>query len=109
MVTFLVVMLVAAAALAFVVWPLRAGAPEPTTTIDPRLIEARDRTFLAKERKLDEIRELRSDRAAGKITTADAAPLERELRAQAADLLHALDRADAAILEAAPTPPEPLP
>ncbi|MEH3052804.1 MAG: hypothetical protein PGN13_02205 [Patulibacter minatonensis] len=98
--TFLIVMLVAAAAVTFVLWPLRTGAPAATDTVDPRLVEARDRALLAKERKLDEIRELRADRAAGKLADADAAPLERQLRAQAADLLHALDAAEAAIVEA---------
>lgn len=101
MLSFLIVMLVAAAALAFVAWPLRAGAPEPGAgTVDPRLLEARDRAQLAKDRKLDEIRELRADRAAGKLAPQDAAVLERTLRAQAADLLHELDRAEAAIAEA---------
>lgn len=113
MLSFLVVMLVAAAALAFVAWPLRAGAPEPGEgTVDPRLLEARDRAQLAKDRKLDEIRELRADRAAGKLAPEDAAVLERTLRAQAADLLHELDRAEAAIVEAsgATMPaPEPAP
>lgn len=100
MLSFVIVMLVAAVALAFVAWPLRAGAPVPAAgEVDPRLLEARDRALLAKDRKLDEIRELRADRQAGKITPADAAPLERMLRAQAADLLHELDRAEAAIAE----------
>jgi hypothetical protein len=101
MLTFLIVMLIAAAAVAFVAWPLRAGAPLPGAGgPDPRLIEARDRALLAKNRKLDEIRELRADRQAGKLATADAATLERTLRAQAADLLHELDRAEAALTEA---------
>ncbi|MBO9532170.1 MAG: hypothetical protein J7513_04250 [Solirubrobacteraceae bacterium] len=102
MLSFLIVMIVAAAALAFVAWPLRAGASAATDGPDPRLIEARDRAELAKDRKLDEIRELRADREAGKITKADAAVLERQLRAQAADLLHALDEADAALSDAEP-------
>ncbi len=102
MLSFVIVMLVAAAVLAFVAWPLRAGAPEPRAgEVDPRLLEARDRALLAKERKLDEIRELRADRASGKLAPADAAVLERTLRSQAADLLHELDRAEAAIAEAA--------
>jgi hypothetical protein len=101
MLSFLVVMFVAAAALAFVAWPLRAGAPVPGASgPDPRLAEERDRAQLAKDRKLDEIRELRADRQAGKITKADAAVLERQLRSEAADLLHALDLAEAALDEA---------
>ncbi|MFT4034260.1 MAG: hypothetical protein QM679_01640 [Patulibacter sp.] len=109
-------MAVAAAALTYVGWPLRAGAPNPSRDEpDPRLIDARDRAQLAKDRKLDEIRELRADRHAGKIATPDAANLERKLRAEAADLLHALDAAEAALAEATahndpPThSPNPLP
>ncbi len=96
---FLIVMAIAAAVLWFVSGPLRPGAAAPAA-IDPRLLADRDRAQLAKDRKLDEIRELRADRAAGKITKDDAAPLERALRAQAADLLHALDEAEAAIDDA---------
>lgn len=99
MLEFVLVMAVAAAVLWFVLWPLRGHAPVDGG-IDPRLLEDRDRAQLAKDRKLDEIRELRADRAAGKLATADAAPLERALRAEAADLLHALDEAEAAIDEA---------
>jgi hypothetical protein len=110
MLQFLLVMAIAAAVLGFVLWPLRASAPI-AAGIDPRLLEDRDRAQLAKDRKLDEIRELRADRAAGKLDTADAAPLERALRAEAATLLHALDDAEAAIDEAQArlTQPDALP
>lgn len=94
---FLIVMVIAAAVLWFVSGPLRPGAASRPAELDPRLLADRDRAQLAKDRKLDEIRELRADRAAGKLTDADAAPLERALRSQAADLLHALDEAEAAI------------
>lgn len=114
MVPFLIVMIIAVSVFWFVLWPLR-GATGPDG-IDPRLLADRDRAQLAKDRKLDEIRELRSDREAGKITKSDAAPLERTLRAQAAQLLHTLDAAEAAIDEAesrlgagaAESAPEPL-
>ena len=97
---FLIVMTIAAAVLWFVSGPLRPGGLPDAAEIDPRLLADRDRAQLAKDRKLDEIRELRADRAAGKLADADAAPLERKLRAEAADLLHALDAAEAAIDEA---------
>lgn len=97
---FIIVMAIAAAVLWFVSGPLRPGGLPDTAEIDPRLLADRDRAQLAKDRKLDEIRELRADREAGKIATADAAPLERKLRAEAADLLHTLDAAEAAIDEA---------
>lgn len=97
---FIIVMAIAAAVLWFVSGPLRPGGLREAAEIDPRLLADRDRAQLAKDRKLDEIRELRADRAAGKIAPEDAAPLERKLRAEAADLLHALDAAEAAIDEA---------
>ena len=99
MLQFLIVMALAAAVIVFVAWPLTTHAKIPTG-IDPRLLEDRDRAQLAKDRKLDEIRELRADREAGKLTTLDAAPLERALRSEAAELLHTLDAAEAAIDEA---------
>ena len=97
---FLIVMAIAAAVLWFVTAPLRPGADHGPAQIDPRLLADRDRAQLAKDRKLDEIRELQADRAAGKLSAADAGPLERTLRGQAAELLHALDAAEAAIDEA---------
>ena len=99
MLQFLIVMALAAAVITFIAWPLTGHAKLPTG-IDPRLLEDRDRAQLAKDRKLDEIRELRADRAAGKLTDLDAAPLERALRSEAAELLHTLDAAEAAIDEA---------
>ncbi len=108
MLEFLLVMLIAAAAIGFVAWPLRAGALGLPEGPDPRLVEARNVALIAKERKLDEIRELRSDRQAGKIAPEDAAALERTLRAQAAELLHALDAAEAALADATPRAVDPV-
>lgn len=108
MLTFLLVMVIAAGVLAFVLTPL-LRAPAPVLGPDPQLLVARDRAALAKERKLDEIRELRADVAAGKLTAGDGKVLERALRAEAADLLHQLDAAEAAVVEATPEPAEPLP
>lgn len=107
---FIIVMSIAASVFWFVIWPLRGPAAGSDQGIDPRLLEDRDRAQLAKDRKLDEIRELRADRAAGKLADRDAAPLERALRSEAADLLHALDEAEAAIdaAEAALGQAEPL-
>jgi hypothetical protein len=93
---FIIVMTVALAVFLYVLAPLRR-TDDSDRTIDPRLLADRDRAQLAKDRKLDEIRELRADRQAGKLTEGDARALERELRAQAADLLHQLDDAEAAI------------
>jgi hypothetical protein len=93
---FLIVMAVAALVFVFVLAPLRRDG-SGAGMIDPRLLADRDRAQLAKDRKLDEIRELRADRQAGKLTDGDARALERALRAEAADLLHQLDEAEAAI------------
>ncbi len=101
MLTFLLVMLIAAGVLAFVLAPL-LREPAEAEGPDPQLIVARDRAALAKDRKLDEIRELRADVAAGKLDAADGKVLERALRAEAADLLHQLDAAEAALREVAP-------
>lgn len=103
MLTFLLVMLLAAAVLAFVLMPL-LRAPAPVAGPDPQLVVARDRALLAKERKLAEIRELRGDVASGKLTAADGKVLERALRADAADLLHQLDAAESALVEVTPAP-----
>lgn len=97
---FLIVMAIAALVFWFVLWPLRGDAPA-ADGVDERLELERDRVQLAKDRKLDEIRELRHDRAAGKLSAADAGPLERELRGQAAELLHELDAIEAQLDDAA--------
>lgn len=78
--------------LAFVLWPLRSG--EATGGPDPQLLLERERVAVAKDRKIDELRELLGDREAGKLDAAGAKALERDLRRQAADLLHRLDELD---------------
>lgn len=88
----LAVIAIAAATFAFVLWPLRPGAPTPAP--DDALRVERERIALAKDRKIDEIRELRGDQAAGKIEADRAREIERTLRAQAADLMHQLDELD---------------
>lgn len=105
MLTFLLVMLIAVAVLGFVLLPL-LREPEIAEGPDPQLLVQRDRALLAKDRKLDEIRELRADVASGKLDAGDGKVLERALRAEAADLLHQVDAAEEALREATPEPAE---
>lgn len=116
MLPFLAVMTIAAATLLYVFWPLRGE--DPGAGADPQLLVERERIALAKDRKIDEIRELRGDREAGKLEASGARDLERRLRAEAADLLHQLDELDAQLAAAAGEPltpdasapaPKPLP
>jgi hypothetical protein len=77
--------------LGLVVWlvsgPLRAGA---TATVD---VEAADREDLeaAKEAKYREIRDAELDFRTGKLSEPDWHALDRELRAEAMELLRRLD------------------
>lgn len=90
--TFVIVVVICLAVLGYVLWPLRAGAPAAGP--DPQLLLERERVAVAKDRKIDELRELLGDREAGKLDAADAKELERRLRHEAADLLHRLDELD---------------
>ena len=77
--------------LAVVVWlvsgPLRAGA---SATEDPD-VGRREDLEAAKEAKYREIRDAELDLRTGKLSEADWRALDRELRAEAMDLLRRLD------------------
>ena len=94
------VVVIATLLVRFVLGPLYhalSNADQLGPAIDPRITELedrRDRVALAKQRKLDEILELRGDHEAGKIATPDFRDLDRRLRGEAADLLHELDGLD---------------
>jgi hypothetical protein len=76
-----------------VAWPLyRAARPAPPSTRDAE-VEALE---AAKETKLREIREAELDYRTGKLTEEDWRAIDRQLRAEAADLLRRLDAAAAA-------------
>jgi glycine/D-amino acid oxidase-like deaminating enzyme len=89
----------------FVFGPLFAtlqNAEHAEPQLDPRITaleDRRERLALAKQRKLDEILELRGDHEAGKIATPDFRDLDRRLRGEAADLLHELDGVEAELSE----------
>lgn len=78
------------ALVAFVAAPLRArqGGGEGTPTEDPVLAEIEAR----KEAKYREIRDTEMDRAQGKLSDADFARQNAELRREAIEILKELDR-----------------
>jgi hypothetical protein len=77
--------------LGVVVWlvsgPLRRGA----ATADEAEATRRDDLEAAKEAKYREIRDAELDYRTGKLSEEDWRALDRELRAEAMDLLHRLD------------------
>lgn len=77
--------------LAVVVWlvtvPLRSGA-----AAEDRDAARREDLEAAKEAKYREIRDAELDHRTGKLSEADWRALDRELRAEAADLLRRLDQ-----------------
>jgi hypothetical protein len=73
----------------FVTAPLRTRTPEPEE--DPALAELAD-LEARKAAKYRQIRDAETDRAAGKLTEEDFRRLDRELRAEAIDILKRIDR-----------------
>ena len=73
----------------FVTAPLRNRA-EPETE-DPAVAELAD-LEVRKEAKYRQIRDAEADRAAGKLTEDDYGRLDRELRAEAIEILKKIDR-----------------
>jgi hypothetical protein len=88
---FLLVLVVLLAVAVIVAWPLyRAARPTPPASeADVEALEA------AKEAKLREIRDAELDYRTGKLSEADWRAVDGQLRAEAADLIHQLDRAQA--------------
>jgi hypothetical protein len=86
---FLIVLAILAVVVIVVTGPLRSvsrpsGAGEPSQIAD---LEA------AREAKYREIRDAELDHSTGKLSDADFEALERTLRAEAVEILHALDSA----------------
>jgi hypothetical protein len=73
----------------FVTAPLRNRAPEHED--DPAVAELAD-LEARKQAKYRQIRDAEADRAAGKLTEEDYKRLDRELRAEAIDILKRIDR-----------------
>lgn len=79
------------ALLGLVVWmvsaPLRAGSE----ALEAEESSERQRLEAAKEAKLREIRDLELDWRTGKLSDADHRELDRQLRAEAVDILRRID------------------
>jgi hypothetical protein len=90
-VEFLLLLVLIAGAAALITAPLRARSfPPEAEAADVAALEA------AKVSKLAEIRDAELDFRMGKLSARDHRTLDRQLRAEAADLLHRLDAARAA-------------
>jgi hypothetical protein len=91
MLQFLIVLAILAVVVIVVTGPLRSvsrhSAPAETSQVAD--LEA------AREAKYREIRDAELDHSTGKLSDADFEALEKTLRAEAVEILHALDRARA--------------
>lgn len=89
--------LVVVAVLAGVVWlvsaPLRSGSARADTEAELQVAELEAR----RESKYREIRDLDLDFRTGKLSEADHRVMDRELRAEAVEILSALDEASEAV------------
>jgi hypothetical protein len=86
-VALLVVFAVLAAVVAVLSAPLRHRRAGPRDEREDRLAELEAR----KEAKYREIRDAEMDFQTGKLSEADHRALDRQLRAEAVDILHAID------------------
>jgi hypothetical protein len=104
----LLVLLALAAALAVILSPLRAGHHEAAEAADEAAIADLQ---TAKEGKYLEIREAEMDYRTGKLSEADWRIVDRQLRAEAVELLRRLDSLGASEPPSASdvVAPEPLP
>jgi hypothetical protein len=85
---FLIGLALIALVAAFVTVPLRRRAEPPSDSLEAERAELE----ALKETRYREIRDARADHAAGKLTDADFERLDRELRADAVEVLKRLDR-----------------
>jgi hypothetical protein len=92
---FLVVLLLLTAVVAFVTMPLRRQRLATRSQTD-RILEAKrivDDLEAAREAKYREVRDAELDHSTGKLSDADFQSVDGALRAQAIEILKALDRA----------------
>lgn len=97
----LIVIAVLALVVLLVSAPLRRGAME---RVEEREELQRADLELAREAKYREIRDAELDYRTGKLSDADWRVLDRELRAEAIDILHRLDRLGGSPARADETP-----
>lgn len=99
-------MLLALLVLAAVVWllsaPLRAQAAGRKTPAQERDEQRRVDLEIERDQKYAEIRELEMDLRTGKLSDADYRITDRQLRAEAINILHELDRLGVSSEEALP-------
>ena len=95
---YVLVLVVLAAAVYLISAPLRAArAPDDADTADVAELEAE------RDAKYREIRDAELDLRTGKLSEADHAALDSSLRAEAVQILHRLDEAQAAESEPIPS------
>ncbi len=95
---FLVVLVILAAVVVFLTGPLRRqsrGEAGRQADRDPSMSSQVIDLEAAREAKYREIRDAELDHQTGKLSDADYAAVDAGLRAEAADILHTLDRARA--------------
>jgi type II secretory pathway pseudopilin PulG len=100
----LLVLLAVALTVAVISWPLRAGRDERDEAAQEAQLADLE---AAKEARYREIREAEMDFRTGKLSEADWRTIDRQLRAEAVELLRRLDALGAA--ERAAAADEPLP
>jgi flagellar biosynthesis/type III secretory pathway M-ring protein FliF/YscJ len=89
-VAYVLILVVLAGALYLISAPLRAARqPDDARRLDAEV----DELEAEREAKYREIRDAELDHSTGKLSDADFEALERTLRAEAVEILHALDRA----------------
>lgn len=93
--TALVAALLIGALLAFVLWALSAPFRERGPGTQPGDSDARRALESAKESKYSEIRDNETDYRTGKLSDEDYRALDRQLRAEAVEILRAIDELDA--------------
>jgi uncharacterized membrane protein YccC len=87
--------LLIAALLIFVLWALSGPFRSRPDRAAPVVSDERRGLESAKEAKYGEIRDNESDYRTGKLSEADFRALDRQLRAEAVEILRALDELDA--------------
>ncbi len=97
MLQFLIVLAILAVVVIVVTGPLRSVSRSPSTGAEgaPEVDDNADIADLeaAREAKYREIRDAELDHSTGKLSDADFEAVDKTLRAEAVEILHALDRA----------------
>ena len=95
--TALIAALLIGALLGFVLWALSAPFRGRGSAAQPGDSDVRRALESAKESKYSEIRDNETDYRTGKLSDEDYRALDRQLRAEAVEILRAIDELDASI------------